>query len=189
MSRGSRIGFVGAIYIVLHGVGHHICHNRQLVRKMMVRVSGHAEAELFAMLFLVSYAFLLRLPSEALPLTAHAGGSHLCIEGERLVLNLRRRKNKPGGSRLVRTCWCSQCPECCPVHVVGPFIARVPRGARLFPGITAHSATKALRAALQALGVPKASEYCTHDLRRGHAKDLQMAGAGLTLFHDGPKGK
>lgn len=41
----------------------------------------------FSLLFLLTYAFLLRLPSEALPLTAMTGDFHLEWEGsERFVL-------------------------------------------------------------------------------------------------------
>ena len=62
------------------------------------------------MLYLLAYAFLLRLPSEALPAVAGKSGgqSSLYREGETLVLELRRRKNKPNGSKLVRGCWCKQ---------------------------------------------------------------------------------
>ena len=90
----------------------------------------------FARLFLMSYAFLLSLPSEALPM-AVAGGvqqaqakSVVSIDWEKgqLVLELRRRKNKESGSRLVRTCWCKECPNTCPVHVLGKFVANAEPG-------------------------------------------------------------
>ena len=109
-----------------------------------------------AQLFLLTYSFLLRLPSEALCVT---GGSddgtpsctnaRLFFEGERLVLVLRRRKNKQYGSRLVRTCWCNECqvhgrcylvalhlfhvspPECDHSgHMSGVPVAPASRGAR-----------------------------------------------------------
>ena len=64
----------------------------------------------FAMLWVVTYAFLLRLPSEALPITAgaSAGQSSLLRRDGKLFLKLRRRKNKPGGSTLERACWCKE---------------------------------------------------------------------------------
>jgi hypothetical protein len=43
-------------------------------------------------------------------------------------------------------------------------------------GVTATSALAALRQMLAVLKVSRASEHRTHDLRRGHAKDLQMSG-------------
>ena len=52
------------------------------------------DAIAMAMLFLFSYIFLLRVPSEALPAQAHRGGhSVLCIEDGRLILTLQRRRN------------------------------------------------------------------------------------------------
>ena len=51
------------------------------------------DAIAMAMLFLFSYIFLLRVPSEALPAQAHQGGhSVLCIENGRLILTLQRRR-------------------------------------------------------------------------------------------------
>ena len=48
------------------------------------------------MLFLMSYIFLLRVPSEALPAQAHQGGhSVLSIENGRLILVLQRRFGAP----------------------------------------------------------------------------------------------
>ena len=45
------------------------------------------DAIAMAMLFLFSYIFLLRVPSEALPAQAHQGGhSVLCIENGRLII-------------------------------------------------------------------------------------------------------
>ena len=35
----------------------------------------------YANLFLLTYSFLLRLPSEALPLRAHSGDFNICCEG------------------------------------------------------------------------------------------------------------
>ena len=66
-----------------------------------------------AMLFLITYVFLLRLPSEALPIeVGRVPGKHqqavLEMEDGKLVLTLLRRKNRPAGSRLERTCWCRE---------------------------------------------------------------------------------
>ena len=100
------------------------------------------------------------------------------VKGQ-LVLELRRRKNKQCGSRLVRTCWCKECPNTCPVHVLGKLVSVTVPGAALFAGITAASAIDALRRLLTALKVKQSQLYCTHDLRRGHALDLQCSGAPL----------
>jgi len=133
--------------------------------------------EPFAFLFLVTYVFLLRLPSEAIPLVAGSEGSHrLRRQGDQLLLELHRRKNRPGGSQLVRGCWCGESKGTCPVHRLGPWLDKFHGGEALFPGITAARALCVLRQWLAELDFPRASEYRTHDFRRGHAKDLQLAG-------------
>ena len=92
---------------------------------------------------------------------------------------LLRRKNRPQGSRLVRKCWCSQCPRTCPVHVLGKWASQRPAGSHLFPGLNAAAALRSLRCLLCLLLVEDARQFRLHDLRRGHAKDLQHAGATL----------
>ena len=51
----------------------------------------------------------------------------------------------------------------------------------LFEGITAHEALEKLRFMLAAIGVEKAELYRSHDIRRGHALDLQCAGGDCVL--------
>ena len=82
---------------------------RRMVEDMMHWCSEKVEYRNVAYLFLLTYVFLLRLPSEALPVVAGQGDEQACFfrEGQTVVLELKRRKNKPAGSRLVRTCWCS----------------------------------------------------------------------------------
>ena len=95
----------------------------------------------YGLLYLASYAFLLRLPSEALPMQAGRGsvkgvldsGQSVLTRTEKgLTLSLRRRrvqlfvvcaanvllilatcrKNAPAGSTLMRTCWCAESTVC-----------------------------------------------------------------------------
>lgn len=138
------------------------------------------------MLFLVTYVFLLRLPSEALPIVR--GGIGLADNGEQAVvylengelcLKLAKRKNKRNGSLLKRACWCSSCKFTCPVHNLWPFFEQFALGHKPFIGITAGKALAGLRTMLTLIGMEKAASYRCHDLRRGHAKDLQLSGASL----------
>ena len=64
----------------------------------------------------------------------------------------------------------------CPVHVVGTVIKKLGPGKPMFRGVTANAALSKLRIMLSEIGVAEAVEYGTHDLRRGHAMDLQAAG-------------
>ena len=137
-------------------------------------------------LFLVAYVFLLRLPSEALPIVV--GGDGFDPEGEQAVvsvddtsitLRLRRRKNKLHGSLLHRGCWCKSDTSTCPVHRLGACFKRWPRGSRPFAQFSAARALTFLRCSLLALKIPEALAYRTHDLRRGHARDMQENGHTL----------
>jgi hypothetical protein len=55
---------------------------RPTVRDMLQWSKERPEHAKFSLLFLFAYAFLLRLPSEALPVRARRGDYHLCREGE-----------------------------------------------------------------------------------------------------------
>ena len=71
---------------------------RSTVEKLLHFSEEHREYRVYALLFLTAYAFLLRLPSEALPITAGGDGPcRLVREGKHLVLTLKRRKNKITG--------------------------------------------------------------------------------------------
>ena len=68
------------------------------VRRLLIEriLQWCAENEKFcrhALLFLVTYAFLLRLPSEALPISVGKGSGPAALyrEGDTLVLALKRR--------------------------------------------------------------------------------------------------
>ncbi len=76
-----------------------------------------------------SYGVTGRVPSECWPIVTSDDGR--CVYGplqahkaeihtfeECTVLCLKFRKNRPLGSKLVRTCWCARCPSTCPVHVL-----------------------------------------------------------------------
>lgn len=62
------------------------------------------------------------------------------------------------------------------MHMLGPEVRKCAVGDRLFPGISAGRALSELRQFLSEIGIADASKYRTHDLRRGHAKDLQLSG-------------
>ena len=69
----------------------------------------------------------------------------------------------------------------CPVHVLGAYMAALPKGHQPFAHIPAGSARAGLRRMLQNAEVPDAHLYWLHDLRRGHADDLRAAGASTEV--------
>ena len=103
---------------------HCVCSFREQVKQMLAWSEDKPLYQRYALLFLLAYTFLLRVPSEALPAIrgkVDSAEAQSVIEprDDSIVLKLRRRKNKPEGSLLTRTCWCSKSPEVCPVHVLG----------------------------------------------------------------------
>ena len=79
----------------------------ELVASIMTWSQRHESRRQLAMLFLCAYVFLLRLPSEALPIKVQKGH---CLTGQavvqmvddKLVLSLARRKNRERVSVLER---------------------------------------------------------------------------------------
>ena len=148
------------------------------------------DVDVFSMLFLLSYVFLLRVPSEALPVVSSSIGvgdglltndehSRLACDGKTLTLVLAQRKNKPFGSRLERSCWCRKCKLTCPVHVLGRWINSLPHASKPFARISPKRATDELRRRLQAQGCADAAAHVLKNFRRGHALDLLESGAKL----------
>ena len=95
------------------------------------------------------------------------------------MLMLDRRKNKLHGSILTRSCWCKQSPKTCPVHVLGKYFQTLGEGERPFAQFSAASVLQSLRAFLSRIGIVDSQKFRTHDLRRGHARDLQERGASF----------
>ncbi len=69
--------------------------------------------------------------------------------------------------------------DTCPIHRLGAYLDSQEEGAPLFQGISAADALRTLRAILCALGVEGWDNYRTHDIRRGHALDLQLSGESM----------
>ena len=91
---------------------------------MCIRDRANPADGTYAALYLLAYTFLLRLPSEALPVSMESVGSAegkasaLYLHEDTLYLKLARRKNKDSGALMKRTCWCNTCTATCPVHVL-----------------------------------------------------------------------
>ena len=72
---------------------HVLACDRAQVEKMLAWAKARPELARFGNLFLFAYAFLLRLPSEALPAVKGMQGSQASCyrDGETVVLELQRR--------------------------------------------------------------------------------------------------
>jgi hypothetical protein len=143
-----------------------------------------------AMLYIFSYAFLLRVPSEGLPAeVGHVGDvdtplppgrhSRLGMRGAELVLQLAKRKNRPHGSTIIRACWCSKCETTCPIHVLARWLETFREGECPFAHISPQIARRDLKNRLEQIGIAEAHSYWLHDFRRGHTNDLTQSGSSL----------
>ena len=153
---------------------------QQLVTCVLVK----PELRELVMLFVASYAFLLRLPSEGIPMAAHTAPAGcqtpvLSVAESSVTLWFPTRKNKLWPSQQVRACWCRSCTLTCPVHVLGAYMRALPAGTQPFAHIRASQALLALRELLAELHIPNAGVFRTHDFRRGHAEDLRRGGSRL----------
>ena len=101
------------------------------------------------------------------------------MDGDMLALRLARRKYSERSTVLYRSCWFSSCKATCPVLVLWKFFAEFDVGQQPFKGFSAGTALSFLRNLFTWLDIPDSAEYRTHDLRRGHARDLQESGASL----------
>ena len=138
------------------------------------------ETRQLATLWQLSYAFLLRVPSEALPMRkgtpvgqrAHQCQSLIWREDDCVCMRLLRRKNRPHGSGVMRRkCSCPGASRFCLVHYVWDgYVANLEEGEQLFEGISDGFARTRLHALLRQLAVPDAELYRLHDFRRGHAE-------------------
>ena len=151
--------------------------------KRIVKIGESCPSEkAFAMLYLISYVFLLRLPSEALPITVVQDcrlakeKSAVSVHHDKIGFRFASRKNRLWESYQWRSCWCSQDRSTCPVHVLGPFLLQYGFGGRPFVATNEKMALSHLRTMLMELRVEEAHLYRTHDLRRGHTQDLVDSG-------------
>ena len=166
-----------------------------LVQRIVENASACTDpvAKTLSMAILMTYVFLLRLPSECLPVRTasltQGNVQHQAVvqvSRDSITLRLRRRKNKEGGSLLKRKCWCATCSKTCPVHVLGRFLLDLGPDMTPFSIFSAQGVLATLRRWLQVLQVPNALHYRTHDIRRGHARDLQQSGSSLLeILHAG----
>ena len=133
-----------------------------------------------AMLCLAGYTFLLRVPSEGIPIAAHRGASATAhvfrIHDESVELWLHRRWNRLHPSSIFRKCWSKADKTTCPVHVLGEYFKGLAEGVQPFGSMSGASVLEGLRGMLQLIEVPSAMSYRTQDLRRGHAEEMRIKG-------------
>ena len=150
----------------------------------------------------ISWIFLLRVPSECLPLvrqkpfermdadSALQSPAVIGVEKGNIVIKLHRRKHMAGGARLVRRCICERYPPgsleihvpqlFCPTCVLWDAICgRVRAGDMLFPGLSGPRFTDKLRNMARHLGWERSEKLGSHSIRRGAARAILEAGGSF----------
>ena len=98
------------------------CPCRTMLSNIIRAVDRQLTGLGIGMLWLTSYAWLLRVPSEALPCCVGSPSSRsleeqqtlIWREGVEICLRIRRRKNRPRGSGIMkRRCTCDGCAHTC----------------------------------------------------------------------------
>ena len=171
-----------------------------MIQQMVTELPARPELRELVMLLLAAYIFLLRVPSEALPMSAKQGHEVpvFALEDGLAVLRLHKRKNRLQPTVQHRPCWCAKCKLTCPVHVLGAYMQQLSPGTQPFAHLTPVAATNGLRLLLEEIGpymwstinclsqfvlifwsagIDNAHMYRLHDLRRGHADDMRRNGA------------
>jgi len=159
---------------------------REVVRRLVRQARSLSQFD-FSLVCVLASAFLLRVPSEALPLSFDAPQEHSSLairqESDRqvLVLSLRRRKNVPAGTVLKRACSCTAARDLlCPVHALSEWHARTGRAwsGRLFR-YPPTSFRRDLQRAVRDLGLENPESFSSHSFRRGTAQDMSLVGSSL----------
>ena len=155
-----------------------------------------------ALIALIGWPFLLRIPSECLPLRRQQAGEDLDSEerlarraviglsGTKLVIKLDRRKHMAPGSRLVRACIFDEyardslelhIPQLLrPARQLWPAIReKTPVGDTLFLGWNGKRALSGLRGFAAGRNWPRGGKLGTHSFRRGAARAILEAGGSF----------
>jgi hypothetical protein len=150
----------------------------ELLLRMVKLAMGKGLVDL-ADIWIISYWFMLRVPSEALKLQFGTN----CIKGSRAFLDngvptlfLHSRKNAQKGATLKRSCCCNSAAKIICPHLV---IARRQQQGRKDWKIPYQRFLRETRKVLTELQVQDAMTYGSHSFRRGCADDLRASGASL----------
>ena len=155
------------------------------VRDMVGIAMKSGELEIAALLA-ISRMFLLRVPSEGIPLTWSSSHSTVDVSEHKATIRLSSRKNSRVPVVLSRTCVCaSSGRRLCAVHWLWDLRQCSSHNGRLF-SVNIVDLNKFTKTSAEWLKIPGAARASSHSLRRGMAQDiLDSSGCLATLLKAG----
>ena len=151
------------------------------VASIVKTAEGSYEMQVAA-LAAISRLFLLRVPSEAIPLQWDGEHSRIQLAGTSASITLMRRKNLSTPSVLERRCCCESSGErLCAVHWLHRLHKLRRSDGRVF-AISASVFLTKVREFAAECGVANAHRIGTHAFRRGMAQDIISAGGSLAVL-------
>ena len=149
-------------------------------------VNEAIKAEDYEMVTMVTVGrlFLLRIPSECVPMRWKGAHSAMEVDEQRAILTLTKRKNSQFPVKLVRDCCCKTTGrKMCAVHWLMEWKTKAED--KLFT-MDAKVFTEKLRSYAVAAGVKTDTPIIAHALRRGMAQDvLDSSGSLAVLLRSG----
>ena len=135
-----------------------------------------------AALMAVARLFLLRVPSEGLPLQWSGEHSQITLTETVAKIQLAKRKNSRGPVLLTRKCCCATSGRrLCAVHWLHIMKKDATDDGKVFQ-VTKNEFGRKIKLYAQRAGVPEASRVGTHAFRRGMAQDIIDQGGSLAAL-------
>jgi hypothetical protein len=151
-----------------------------VVAKMIKSALAVKDVEL-ATIMAISRLFMLRVPSECLPLAWASSHSSVRVEENKLSITLTKRKNNAHATTLIRPCVCAtQGDVLCPLHLLRRLHPQA-RNGRLFT-MTASRFLAQIRWHAEMVKFSQARLVGTHSFRRGLAQDIVDKGGSLATL-------
>jgi len=149
---------------------------------MLIQQAERQDEVEVAALAAISRLFLLRVPSEAVPLEWDGNHSKIQLTDNSATITLMRRKNLSSPSRIVRNCCCKTSGNrLCAVHWLHRLFTERTGEGRLFT-LTAHRFKMRVRQHACDCRISDANRLGTHAFRRGMAQDIVSAGGSLAVL-------
>ena len=153
----------------------------RMVSEMIKTAMGEGSLEVAALMAIARH-FLLRVPSEAIPLEWEGSHSSVTIRDSTATITLTTRKNVVVPSVLERDCCCATSGRrLCSVHWLMTLKAQSQGQARVFTIGEAEFRRKVESIAV-IVGASTGSRVGTHAFRRGMAQDIIDAGGSLAVL-------